>query len=235
MPIFNCEPVTSLVGNMLFPNDAGEAMSAAAWHLDGAVLNAPSDALRGMDESRLWAIRAAARNYSKDRAEAAAYQGTQIGAAVSYLWQVPGASFEDACRAVIDISWTARLPGVARSTLYESKTEFARVLHFWGVLSNDHQNRWPRDFRLFTTQAHVLLRKMRLRNVAGRTFSSPKYVIQLSDFNFAVPGQIRIGKVLPQLLPQSKKRAGPKQEACRKAAENRRPGIIGLLFASGKM
>jgi hypothetical protein len=207
MPIFNCEPVTSLVGNMLFPNDAGEAMSAAAWHLDGAVLNAPSDALRGIDESRLWAIRAAARNYSKDRAEAALYQGTQIGAAVSYLWQVPGASFEDACRAVIDISSIAHLPG-ARSTLYESKTGFARVLHFWGVLSNDHQNRWPRDFRLFTTQAHVLLRKMRLRNVAGQTFSSPKYVIQLSDFNFAVPGEIRIGKVLPQLLPQSKKRAG---------------------------
>jgi hypothetical protein len=52
MPVFNCEPVTSLVGNMLFPNDAGEAMAAAAWHLDGAILNAPSDALHGMDESR---------------------------------------------------------------------------------------------------------------------------------------------------------------------------------------
>jgi hypothetical protein len=207
MPIFNCEPLTSLIGNMFFPNDAEAAMAVAAWHLDGIILNAPSDALRGMDESLFWAIRAAARNYSKERAEAAAYRGTQIGAAVSYLWQVPGASLEDACRAVIDISSEAHLPG-ARSTLYESKTEFARVLHFWGILSNDHQNRWPRDFRLFATQAHVLLREMRLRNVAGQTFSSPKYVIRPSDFNFAVAGQIRAGKVLPGLLPQSKKRAG---------------------------
>jgi hypothetical protein len=207
MPIFNCEPVTSLVGNMLFPNDAGEAMSAAAWHLDGAVLNAPSDALRGIDESRLWAIHAAARNYSKERVEAAAYRGTQIGAAVSYLWQVPGASFEDACRAVIDISSIAHLPG-ARSTLYESKIEFARVLHFWGVLSNEYNNKWPNDFRLFATQARVLLREMRARNVAGQTFSSPKYTVRVSDFNFPVPGQIRAGTVLPRLLPPSKKRAG---------------------------
>ncbi len=199
----------SLVGNMLFPNDAEEAMSAAAWHLDGAVLNAPSDALRGIDESRLWAIRAAARNYSKDRAEAAAYGGTQIGAAVSYLWRVPRASFEDACLAVIDTSYDAHLPAT-RSTLYAAKTEFARVLHFWGILSNDYSNRWPHDFRLFATQAHVLLREMRLRNVAGQTFSSPKYAIQLSDYNFAVPGQIRIGKVLPRFLPQSKNRAGRK-------------------------
>jgi hypothetical protein len=49
---------------------------------------------------------------------------------------------------------------------------------------------------------------MRIRNVSGQTFSSPKYVIQLSDFTFAVPDQIRIGKVLPQLLPPSKKHAG---------------------------
>jgi hypothetical protein len=207
MPVFNCEPVTSLVGNMLFPNDAGEAMAAAAWHLDGAILNAPSEALRGMEESRFWAIHADARDYSKECAEAAFYRGTQIGATVSYLWQVPEASFEDACRAVIDISSIAHLPA-ARSTLFEAKTEFARVLHFWGILSNDHQNGWPRDFRLFATQAHVLLRKMRLRNVAGQTFSSPKYVIQLSDFNFPVAGQIREGRVLPKLLPQSKKHAG---------------------------
>jgi hypothetical protein len=66
MPVFNREPLTSIVGNM--PNDAGEAMAASSWHLDGAILNAPSDALHGVDESRFWAIHAAARDYSKERA-----------------------------------------------------------------------------------------------------------------------------------------------------------------------
>src|SRR5262249_44881257 len=126
MPIFNQEPVTSLIGNMIFPNDPAEAMATASWILDGAILNSTLEQYHGIDESIVFGVRAAARGYSKEDTARAAYRGTQVGAIVDYLWRTPSASFEDAVRANIDLTSMHKLPGV-RSSFYKIKTEFSKV------------------------------------------------------------------------------------------------------------
>ena len=213
MPVFNGDPVTSLFGVIHFPNDFEKAGILASWKLSGALQAASNEEVAGIPSDRIWAVLDMARGYPniKQECEAAAYRGTQVGAVISYLWRAisnnESASLEDALRACTDIASEAKLSGV-RSSFMAAKKEFARVLHFWAIISNDWANRYPGDVKLFVSQAEMLLRYMRGRDIAGDTFHSPKYTIPLPMYDWAVAGRIRIAPLPTVLLPESKKRAG---------------------------
>jgi hypothetical protein len=152
-----------------------------------------------------------ARGYPKIAKEAgkAAYRGTQAGYVMSLLWNASQtgrrATLEDAIRAA-EVSAGMKYSGV-RSTFMAAKTEFSKVLHFWGVLSSEYGNRTPRDLRLFISQAEAFLIEMRRLETIGDSFRSPKFHVSRSDFDWPVLGKIRFAEPEFLLLP-SKKRAG---------------------------
>lgn len=184
MPVFNCEPITSLIGTMIFPNDSKKAGALASWHLAGALGAAPNEHVAEIDPDLIWAVHAAARGYPEIAAEAekTAYRGTQAGYIGNFLWHaartgVPAtlndayraaeitrahATREDAIRAAAEDTARRRFPGV-RSSFVAATKEFSRVLHFWAALSIAYGNRWPggRDWQLFVSRAEVFLMELR--------------------------------------------------------------------------
>jgi hypothetical protein len=172
MQIFNRDPITSLLGWVVFPNDFEKAAILASWRLAGALQAAPNEQVERIHRDQLWTVHDMARNYPRiaEEAEAAAYRGTQTGYLSSYLWhswkQGTRATLEDAVRAAEKSA--GKLPGV-RSSLLSARTEFSKVLHFWAILSIEYGNRLPRDFRLFISRAEPFLIEMRrLETLANR-------------------------------------------------------------------
>jgi hypothetical protein len=212
MPVFNREPVTSLFGIMHFPNDFEKAGIWAAWNLDGMLQSAPNEQVEEIGSNRIWAVHAMARGYPKIAKEAARalYRGTQTGYHMSYLWHAAQtgvhATLEDAIRGA-EVTAGKKFSGT-RSSFLAAKAEFSKVLHFWAALSIAHDNRPPRDLRLFITQAEAFLTKMRRLETIGNSFKSPKFHVSTSDFDWPVPGGLRFGTLPEDLLPRSKKRAG---------------------------
>lgn len=212
MPVFNQEPVTSLIGNMVFPNDPGKAMTVAAWFLDGAILAASNEDISRVPAELIWSIRDQARRYPSLKAEVdeACYRGTQAGALGSYLWHAEKtatkASIEDAIRACEKLAGQ-NFSGV-RSTFYKAKSDFSRVLHFWSILAIECGNKWPKDFRLFVSSAEAFLNEMRRLKIGGNSFVNPKYHAPVDSWDWRIPGTIPVGTIAAPFLPISKKRAG---------------------------
>jgi hypothetical protein len=212
MPVFNREPITSLFGVMHFPNDFEKAGILAAWKLAGALQSASNEQVAEIGSDRIWAVQDMARGYPKiaREAEKAFYRGTQVGYLGSYLWrawktEIP-ATQEDAIRAA-ELSAVKKFSGV-RSTFMAAKTEFSKVLHFWAVLSMEYENRPPRDLRLFISRSEAFLTEMRRLETIGTAFTSPKFHVLKSDFDWPVLGKLRFGTLPEFLLPRSKKGAG---------------------------
>ena len=178
---------------MVFPDDFERAGIFASWLLADALLKSSNEQIDAIGQDRIWAVQDMARRYpgiAKDM-ERAAYRGTQVGYLGSYLWNAHRtnvtATMEDAIRSAEQSA--GKLSGV-RSTFMAAKTEFAKVIHFWAVLSLEYGNRYPRDVRSFISQSLALLVEMRKSEATGNTFRSPKFQIQQSDFNWRVPGTL---------------------------------------------
>jgi hypothetical protein len=72
-PIFNCEPISSLVGAMHFPDDFEKAAIVASWKLGGALQAASNEQIALIDRTdpgRIWAVHNMARGYPKIAKEA---------------------------------------------------------------------------------------------------------------------------------------------------------------------
>jgi hypothetical protein len=212
MPVFNRDPITSLIGVMHFPNDFEKAGILPAWRLAGILQSASNEDVAQFGSDRIWAVQDMARGYPKIAGEAkkAFYRGTQAGNLGSYRWHASQtgvhATQEDAIRAA-EVIAGKKFPGV-RSTFMAAKTEFSKVLHFWAVLSMEYDNRTPRDWRLFISQSEAFLMKMRRLETIGNSFGSPKVHVLISDFDWPVLGKLKFGTLQEDLLPKSKKRAG---------------------------
>jgi hypothetical protein len=190
MPVFNREPIFSLFGVMHFPNNFEKAGIWAAWKLSGALQSASNEQVAEIGYDRIWAVQNMARGYPNiaREAEKAFYRGTQVGYLGSYLWHawktnVP-ATQEDAIRAAQESAGT-KFSGT-RSSFLAAKAEFSKVLHFWAALSIAHDNRPPRDWRLFISQAEAFLIEMRRLETIGNSFRSPKFHVSHSDFDWPV-------------------------------------------------
>jgi hypothetical protein len=212
MPVFNSEPIFSLFGVMHFPNNFEKAGIWAAWKLAGALQSASNEQVAEIGSDRIWAVHNMARGYPKIEKETgnAFYRGTQAGYQASYLWHARKkgirATQGDAARAA-EVTAGRKFSG-ARSSFLAAKTEYSKVLHFWAVLSMEYGNRTPRDWRLFISQSEAFLTEMRRLETIGNSFRSPKFHVSISDFDWPVPGKIRLGTLPEFLLPLSKKRAG---------------------------
>ena len=83
MPVFNREPISSLVGVMHFPGDFEKAAIVASWKLGGALQAASNEQIALIDRTepgRIWAVQDMARWYPKiaREAEKAFYRGSQV-------------------------------------------------------------------------------------------------------------------------------------------------------------
>jgi hypothetical protein len=58
MPVFNREPITSLLGVMHFPNDFKKAGVLAAWKLAGVLQSASNEQVAEIGSDRIWAVHA---------------------------------------------------------------------------------------------------------------------------------------------------------------------------------
>jgi hypothetical protein len=210
MPVFNREPITSLVGIMHFPTDFKKAGVLASWQLAGALQAAPNEQVAAIGSDRIWAVHGA--RVSRDRE--GSKEGELSGGAGRKSRELPlarpenwnSATLEDAIRAA-EITGKLKFPGV-RSTFMTARKDFSKVLHFWAVLSSEYGNQAPRDWRLFISQAEAFLMEMRRLETTGTAFRSPKFHVSISDFDWPVLGNLRFGTLPEFLLPQSKKCAG---------------------------
>ncbi len=211
MPVFNREPLTSLFGVMLFPNDFEKAGILAAWNLASVLQSASNEQVAEIGSDLIWAVHDMARGYPKIARETgkAAYRGTQVGYLASYLWNAARtgvhATLEDAIRAA---EAAGRKFSGTRSSFLAAKAEFSKVLHFWAVLSIEYDNRTPREWRLFISQSEAFLTEMRRLETIGNSFRSPKFHVSKSDFDWPVLGKLKFGTLPESLLPKSKKRTG---------------------------
>ena len=221
IPIYGGDAVSSLLGAMFFPQDRSKAELYASWWLGRAVSECASDdTFRSITTTEIRSILSGTAKFPEiaDEAKKSGFAGTQAGALVSYMWHAhkfgSSASWNDAAKGIERLA-VGGIPGT-RSSLLKSKSDFAPVLHYWGILSIEYGNRFPADFRLFVSQSEMLLREMRALEsrhaFAGNSFTSPKVFVPVSAIDWRVAGEIRVGAIQERLAPESKKRASQPQK-----------------------
>ena len=202
---------------MVFPRDQEKAEIVAAHDLAAQLGRAGPEIFEHAPGSLHRYLHATATGFATIYGEAQRelYRGSQCGTMVAYLCRTPGASWEDAVSAATILAGKAH--SGSRSALLQAKADFSAVLHYWGVLSNDYGNKWPRathDYVKFALRADGLLHLMRERESAGElggaAFTSPKIFVPMGGASASVPVTIAIRQdpVPERLAPQPKKTGG---------------------------
>ena len=210
LPVFGGNAVGSLLGTMMFPDDPSKAELYAAHFIAKALGDVPGAAALIGSEAHQYIHSTSTRYVGvHDEAQRNAYRGTKAGALVAYLWHAgPKVSWQDAIKAATK----NRGYSMARSSFLKSTAEFGSVLHYWGMLSIQYENRLPKDVPLFVSQSMQLLRLMRGRErcgeLGGSSFSSPKVIVPFTAIDWRVDGFIPKGEVNSLFAPNAKKPAG---------------------------
>jgi len=158
--------------------------------------------------SLMRSILGGASSHIADESKKAFLRGSMAGCLVHYLWHAmkshPNVSWEDAMRAAEDIAPVGKISG-SRSTFAKAKSDFSKVLHFWGALSINYYDENKGGFDLgsfnlasFLSEAFVLVQRMREWEAAssrGGVFASPKYYVPLEVFDWRQGGALKRGSL----------------------------------------
>lgn len=181
IPIFNDEPLSSLMGVMRFPNDMEKAAAYASWRLAKGSKGREEDAtVIGASRMHRIAVGAAEHSQAFEETRRAEIGGAATGEVVKTLFALISsnpevASWEHAIQivekaAARDRAKTRRSVAVSPTALRQYLAQFAKVLHFWGAWSIRGRE-WfqdasvgyslPIDVEMFISEAEILSRILR--------------------------------------------------------------------------
>jgi hypothetical protein len=196
LPVFNDEPMASLLGVMRFPNDLEKAAAYASWCMAKGSAMKPDDAVT-IGIARILPILTARVSHEESKRNEIA--GTAAGEVVKTLFALIGgdpnvASWKhainltelvgardraDAARAA-DTKPRQKAPAVSHATLRKYLREFSPVLHLWGAWCI-RGRRWnwddsvgyslPNDVDMFISESELLFRVLQRWDSAKTTRS----------------------------------------------------------------
>jgi hypothetical protein len=161
LPVFNEEPLTSVLGVMRFPEDLGKARLYASWKLAGGIVESAQQQGE-FSPGALASIGRDAADFAPHYAECARAEvcGTAVGAVTNAMFRLikshPTIATWDRAIAVARNN-DGGLPS-GEPLLKAHRAHMRKVHHFWGALDNSSGK--IDDLDVFFARAEIMLREI---------------------------------------------------------------------------